>query len=233
MSLGRAASVGDVTRGDASARARPLPLPPETRTVGQLVAETIRLYGSRFWPSLPLGLGVAIVTQLAISLSRGPQLALVSSLGALLLTASYVAACALVAESRPPVRSMLVGFVVGVVAFVPAPPLALLFVLPAIAWLALVGLAVPAAVIERRGVRASFARGLALARADYVHAVGGLATLTIIALLTSYMLFFLLRGQGEATLAAAAFLSLLVISPLLFLGAALLYFDQAARANAS
>src|SRR2546430_4285505 len=33
----------------------PPPLPPETRTVGQLVAETIRLYGSRFWRSLALG----------------------------------------------------------------------------------------------------------------------------------------------------------------------------------
>ena len=30
----------------------PPPLPPETRTVGQLVAESIRLYGARFWPSL-------------------------------------------------------------------------------------------------------------------------------------------------------------------------------------
>ena len=34
----------------------PPPLPPETRTVGQLVAETIRLYGSRFLPVLALGL---------------------------------------------------------------------------------------------------------------------------------------------------------------------------------
>ena len=37
----------------------PPPLPPETRTVGQLVAETIRLYGSRFWRSLALGVAPA------------------------------------------------------------------------------------------------------------------------------------------------------------------------------
>jgi hypothetical protein len=54
----------------------------------------------------------------------------------------------------------------------------------------------------------------------------------IVGLLTALLLFFLLRGQGEATLAAAAFLSVLVISPLLFLGGALLYFDQAARYDA-
>ena len=34
-------------------------LPPETRPIGQLVAEGIRLYGSRFWPSLALGVPIA------------------------------------------------------------------------------------------------------------------------------------------------------------------------------
>src|SRR2546423_1896135 len=33
----------------------PPPLPPETRTVGQLVAESIRLYGRRFWQTLARG----------------------------------------------------------------------------------------------------------------------------------------------------------------------------------
>ncbi len=43
---------------------------PETRTVGQLVADTIRLYGERFWRVLPLGLSVAVVDQLFQGLSR-------------------------------------------------------------------------------------------------------------------------------------------------------------------
>jgi len=38
----------------------PAPLPPETRTVGQLVAEAVKLYGARFWPSLALGIGPAL-----------------------------------------------------------------------------------------------------------------------------------------------------------------------------
>ena len=39
----------------------PPPLPPETRTVGQLVAESLKLYAARFWPSLALGIGPAVV----------------------------------------------------------------------------------------------------------------------------------------------------------------------------
>src|ERR687886_556703 len=44
-----------------SRRELPPPLPPETRTVGQLVAEAVRFYGNRFWPSLALGAPPAIL----------------------------------------------------------------------------------------------------------------------------------------------------------------------------
>ena len=44
----------------------PPPLPPETRTVGQLVAETLRLYGRRFWLVLPLGLPIAVTDSIAV-----------------------------------------------------------------------------------------------------------------------------------------------------------------------
>ena len=36
----------------AKAKALPAPLPPAERTVGQLVAETIRAYGDNFWRAL-------------------------------------------------------------------------------------------------------------------------------------------------------------------------------------
>jgi hypothetical protein len=104
--------------------------------------------------------------------------------------------------------------------------LSIVGLLPAVAWLGFVGLAVPVAVIEGRD---SVRRATELARADLAHAIGSLATLTLVGLLTAYVLFFTLRSAGTAALQAAAFLSVLVISPLLFLGAALLYFDQAAR----
>ena len=70
------------------------------------------------------------------------------------------------------------------------------------------------------------------ARVDFVHALGSLATLAIVAFLTQTVLFFLLRGSGNATLRTASFLADLVIAPVIFLGFALLYVDQAARSVA-
>jgi hypothetical protein len=193
--------------------------------VGQLVAEAIRLYGRRFFPSLALGLGPAALNAIA-RVAGDATLVLVPTVGALILAASYVGACLIAGERR---GSPLKAFAVGALVFVPFPFLVGLLFLPGVAWLAFVGLAVPVAVLEGRGFRASLRRATELARADYVHALGSLSALAIVAFLTSTVLFFLLRGQGEATLQAAAFLAVLVISPLLFLGAALLYFDQAAR----
>jgi hypothetical protein len=207
----------------------PPPLPPETRTVGQLVAETIRLYGRRFWPSLALGVPAAALDLLVGSLSSRQALAVTPPVGAVLLTASYIGATLLASEARPERRALLVAFAAGALAFVPFPFFTAVFILPGIAWLALVGLVVPVAIVERTGFRASFARAIRLARADYVHALGGLATLAVTVFLTRAVLFFLLRDFGESTARVAAFLADVVISPILFLGAALLYFDQAAR----
>jgi hypothetical protein len=77
--------------------------------------------------------------------------------------------------------------------------------------------------------RLSYRRAFQLARADSVHSIGSLATLALVGLLSAYVVFFTLRSAGTAALRASAFVSVLVISPILFLGAALLYFDQAAR----
>src|ERR687886_2911658 len=88
-------------RGRSPRRDLPPPLPPETRTVGQLVAEAVRLYGSRFWPSLALGIPPAILVVAAAPLTRIERLVLVVTAGSLLVTASYVAALALVAGRRP------------------------------------------------------------------------------------------------------------------------------------
>jgi hypothetical protein len=208
--------------------ALPPPLPPEDRTVGQLVAETIRLYARRFWAALPLGLSLAVTGQLIAGRSIWAQVALLW-IAAPLLTASYVAASALALDARPTRRAVVTALVVGTLVFLPAPVLMTLFLLPALAWLALFGLAVPVAVVEGAGVRASIARARRLGTADYVHALGSLATLAIVFLLTALVLGFLLQGQGEQTARVAAFLAALVLGPLLFLGAALLYDDQAAR----
>src|SRR5918911_2939490 len=218
-------------RGRSSRRELPPPLPPETRTVGQLVAEAVRFYGSRLWPSLALGVPPAILAVALAPLDRIERLVLVVTAGSLLVTASYVAAVALVAGRRP--GSLPLAYAIGVLVFAPVPVLATAFILPGLAWLAFLGFAVPAVLLEERGFRAAFRRGIELARADYVHALGSLATLVIVVFLCQGVLFFLLRGTGEAAIAVAGFLASLVISPVLFLGSALLYYDQAARVRSS
>ncbi|HSO02389.1 MAG TPA: hypothetical protein VLS46_07660, partial [Gaiellaceae bacterium] len=115
----------------------------------------------------------------------------------------------------------------------PFPFLASVFILPGLVWFAFVGLAVPAAVAEGTGFAASLRRGIELGRADFVHALGSLAALAIIVFVTRATLFVLLQGFGESTGRAASFLADLVVSPLLFLGAALLYVDQAARVGSA
>ena len=41
--------------GRSSVPELPAPLPPAERTIGQVIAETIRAYGANFWRALPLG----------------------------------------------------------------------------------------------------------------------------------------------------------------------------------
>lgn len=215
----------------ARTRTRPLPppLPPEERTVGQLVGEAMRVYGKRFWPALAIGIPVAAVNALAGLVPAGPQQLLIPAAGALLLSLSYVAACAIVLEKPLRRRAALVAYGTGVLVFVPFPFLAAFFILPGLVWLAFVGLAVPAAFVEQLGVRAALARGIELARAGFVHVLGGFATLALVVFVTQAGLFFVLREYAENTQIVAAILASVVVSPLVFLGAALLYVDQEAR----
>ena len=210
----------------------PPPLPPETRTVGQLVAETLKLYGDNLWTSLPLGISLTIINQITAGRETLVQ-ALVLAAGAPLMAASFTGASAIVGRVRPRRGDAVRAIVVGSFVFLPAAFLTLLYVLPAVAWLAFVGLVVPVLVLERPGIGAAFRRAIQLARADYVHALGSLATLTILFGLVKLTLVLLLRDLGETGERAALGLADLVMSPLLFLGGALLYIDQAARVRSS
>ena len=211
-----------------SRAALPAPLPPETRTVGQLVAETLKLYGDNLWRSLALGLSVTVINQVTAGHDTRFQ-ALALAAAAPLMAASYAGASAIVGRTRPSAADAARAIVVGAIVFVPAAFLSLLYVLPALAWLALVGLVVPVLVIERPGILEALRRAFELARADYVHAVASLATLVILFALVKLTLTLLLRDLGESGERAALGLADLVVSPLLFLGGALLYVDQAAR----
>jgi hypothetical protein len=203
---------------------RPAPLPPNERTVGQLVAESIRAYGDRFWKLLPLGIPLALSTQLSLGRSANVQTVILLAFGPL-VAAAFVWACRVLHQARPTVTA----YVLAVLIFAPVPILARLIVLPAVAWLALFGLAVPAAMIEHLGFRAALERGRRLATADYVHALGALAALVIVVGVSDLTLIALLRSQGENGQRVAHALADLVLSPLLYIGGALVYVDQAAR----
>jgi hypothetical protein len=205
----------------------PPPLPPETRPVGQLIAESLRFYGDSFWQVLPLGLPIALVNQVSAGNRIWIQ-AVILAAAAPALSAAYVAACLLI--RRGP---WLTAFLLGTVLILPLPLLMMLYVLPAVAYLAFVGLAVPAAVFERLQWRTALSRGVALARADYIHAFGGLAAIVLVFAVTKFSMIVLLHDTADATERVAIFLADLVLSPLLFLVPAFLYFHQAARLESS
>ncbi len=157
------------------AGAAPQALPPAERTVGQVVAESIKLEGASFFPSLAAGV-VAFAPALAARVVVFPGIYLL-----------------------------------------------------ALVWLAATIFTAPAILVEGVPLRESFGRSLRLMRADAVHAVGALATLTIVIVVTALVLTFLLRGFGDQGIRIAALIALLVLTPLFFLGSAVLYADQAAR----
>ncbi len=212
----------------------PLPaaLPPGERTVGQLVAETIRLYSQNFWRVIPLGLVFVGIDLASLHHSVDFQTLVVWAFAPLFI-AAYIRGCVIALDERPSRRAVLTAFAVALIVFAPFPVLVRFYVLPGIALFALVGLAVPAALTEGLGVRAALRRGFVLGRADPVHAVAGLATLSLVFGLSRYALLVLIHTQGNQTQDVAAVLADLVLSPLLYVGSALLYLDQAARVEAT
>jgi hypothetical protein len=204
--------------------------PPAERLIGQLVADTLRFYGAHFWGSLALGAGPAIVVAVASQLERSAAVAVSAGGAVVAATASYVAASAMVKGVRPPARTLLTAFAVGVLVYIPA-LLLLGLILPGLAWLALFGLAVPVAVSERLGFVESLRRGLDLGRADFVHALGTLCTLGLLVFVTGQVMILAIYGASGQAIEVTAFLATLVLTPILFLGAAHLYDDQAARAE--
>jgi hypothetical protein len=209
----------------------PPPLPPERRTVGQLVAETLRLYGQRFWASLALGVGPALLAVAAAELDDVARWIAVAGAGPLVLGATLVQAVRLAHRNLHP--QLVAAYTLGVAAFVPL-AISRLWTFPgiylvALAWYAVVALGVPAALVEGRGLPGALRRALTLARADFVHALGGLATFVIVIVLSMFVLFSTLRTVGDQGSLGATSLAFLLLTPLFFLGTALLYVDQAAR----
>lgn len=203
----------------------PAPLPPEARTVGQVIAESVRAYGQHFWRAVPLGLPLLLADQVSAGhRSAGVQL-LVFWAATPLFAAAYVWACTIMLDCRP----TWTAFLLAVAIWLPFVVLRAIYVLPGVAWLAFIGLAVPAAMVERLDYRAALRRGRQLGRADYGHALGSLAALVVVVGVSEEVLSVLLHSQSGNAYRTALGISDVVLTPLLYLGGALLYLDQAAR----
>jgi hypothetical protein len=217
---------------------RPLPL-------GELIAETIRIYGER--PRAALGLGAVVGG--AFLLARVVPSLLEVLVVALAFTAVYGAAARIVSGDSFAEAWAQVGVrapVLLVLTFVVAVPFAiavgyLLLLVLAVLWLALSGFSIPVAMLEREGSgdgvfgRIAYAldRSLRLARTEYLHAAGIVAALVIAYVVFSVLIGVALVGFADNSETVAAALVQLVLAPLFFLGLAVLYYEQRARAAVS
>jgi hypothetical protein len=211
------------------AELRPVALPPAERTIGQLVAESVRFYGDHFWPSLRLGLAPAIAAVVGANLSRRTTFIVWPTAFAALLSATFVYASVLVLERQPARRRLVVAWLAGWLVFAPVVFLIAEYVLPGLAWIVGFALLVPVLVVENVGVRAGVSRAWQLARADLVHQAGSLLTLGVVVFLTQAVLAFVLRDFGGTAEWVTYALASIVVSPLFVIGVPLLYVDQAAR----
>jgi len=196
--------------------------------VGQVVAEAIKLYQGSFWRALVLGIPVAVADQLIADRPLGERIVLLVAASPA-FSLAYAAACVIRQDEHPPWRVWAIAVLVGVVTFLPAAAFFSWFAIAAVLWLGIAGHAVPAVMAERLGVIAALRRTVQLGRADYVHAAGSFATLAILFGLTRLALGLLLSSQADATVRISIFLADLVVSPLLYLGATIVYVDLSAR----
>jgi hypothetical protein len=203
---------------------RPPALPPETRTIGQLVAETVRTYAANFWRSLALGVAPALLLVAGVEWRSGAATVLIAAASAAGNSIVYVLAVRIVLDVRPDRKTAVTAFLVGLVVWLPA------FFIPVL-WFAAIGLAVPAALVERLDYAEALRRGWRLFRADMGHAFFSILALFVVGVLTGTVLFILLRAGSRQGVQVASGLAGLVLSPLLYIGAALLYVDQRARVD--
>ena len=217
---------------------RPLPL-------GELFAETIRIYGERTRAAFGLGAVVAGSFLLARVVPSLLEVLVV----ALAFTAVYGAAARIVSGDSFAEAWAQVGVrapVLVVLTFVVAVPFALavgylLLIVLAVLWLALAGFSIPAAMLEREGnpegvfgrIAYALDRSLRLARVEYLHAAGVVAALVIAYVVFSIVIGIALVGFADNGETVAAALVQLVLAPFFFLGLSVLYYEQRARAAVS
>jgi hypothetical protein len=207
--------------------------------LGEIFAETVRLYGERAAASL--GVGGVLAAAIAVALKAPAVVDLV--LLPAVFTACHAVAARLVrgdgfgeAWANVAVRALVLLPLAGLVwlpILVVLRFLGVLGLVPFAAWLALVGFSIPVAMVESGGTRRALAGALALARNEYLHAVGVASALVVANLLVSLVLAGLLASFADNGGIAATALAQLVLAPFFFLGLGVLYFEHRARAISS
>lgn len=210
--------------------------------IGDLLAASIRIYGSRPLAFLATGLiqGCALIATVwlpfaadlvLVALSFGIAFALIVRL---VVGDSIETAAGRTLELLPAVASL--ALVVGIPFSFAAS--FLIFLIVAAAWLGLATFAIPVAMIEtpeEAGYAGRMAHALRrtveLARVEYMHAFGVAAIMIVLTLLIGVVLSLALFSFADNGRIAALAISQIVLSPFFFIGLSVLYFDQQARAE--
>ena len=213
--------------------------------LSELLAETVRLYGHRFAAAIGLGLptGAAFLATLAT------PLALDIVILAIVFTASYAAAARLTAGdpfweawAQTGLRLPTLAVLAVVVAVPFAVAVTQLFLLvPAVAWLGLMGFSIPVSMLEQdpeasnlfERVGFALSRSFALARAELLHAIGIAAALFLVDVVLGIVLASALVGFADNGREIAIAIAQVILAPLFFLGLSVLYFEQRVRALSS
>jgi hypothetical protein len=199
------------------------------------------LFGARLWPALGLGAIYSIVLGVVAQVN----VALYYAVASLMFVAAYGVATRLVAGDsfseawgQVAVRlpTLVVLAVVVGLPFVLASTWLVLLIFAAF-WVGLTGFAVPVALVEQCGERegrlapVAYAaeRALALARVEFLHAVGVAAALLLVNFLISNVLGGALVGYADNGRIVAGVLAQIVLAPFFFIGLSVLYFEQRAR----
>lgn len=214
--------------------------------LGELLAETVRLYGERIWAMAAIGaflagaiVAVGVVDHLLVAIVVvAPAFTVCYAVAARIALGDPAAEAWAQVGLRAPVLAPLMiivslPYVLGIVD--------VLILFFSVAWLSFVGLAIPVAMIERSPEPTSWfghigfavTRATELARVEYLHVLGICAALTVIYALFGPVLGVLLTGFADNGGLAARALSNGVLGPFFFLGLSVLYFDQRARALSS
>jgi hypothetical protein len=178
-------------------------------TLGELLAETVRIYGERVWTALGLGAIYAgtLIGSALVHIALHFAVASIMLVGLPFVLASSYLLLVLVAA----LWIAFVGFAVPV--------------------------AVVERTEERSGwagaVAYALERTLTLARAEYLHAAGVAAALLLVNLFVGIILRVTLVGFADNTAVVAGLIAQLVLAPFVFIGLSVLYFEQRARAALS